>query len=312
MPFPTLWVFGRPRGANCAYRDLRSGKWSPSNGGREEKPKVHYLPLPVPLFALLVGAFLVVFALIQIGILRYAYLRIGVSPRAAMALLLGSLIGSYINIPILELPKRVVPSSVETSHDYRHHRIRHNRHRIRTDAMASTVIAVNVGGAVIPALLSLYLLFKNRMWWTGVVATAVIARLDRPSGNITGFAITETTLGGKWLELLSEIAPGLRRAAIMFNPDIGAASVYMPSLSPWHIVRSDDKRRARLNCIAHILSLIPHKKAPRAKVKLPIHSHYRDHSHARLSCARHGVGESVSRPYSAHAEGLSVSLLRAW
>ncbi len=39
--------------------------------------------------------------------------------------------------------------------------------------------------------------------------------------------------------------------------------------APWHIVRSDDKRRARLNCIAHILSLIPHKKVPRDKVKLP-------------------------------------------
>jgi polyphosphate kinase 2 len=39
--------------------------------------------------------------------------------------------------------------------------------------------------------------------------------------------------------------------------------------APWHIVRSDDKRRARLNCISHILSLIPHKKAPREKVKLP-------------------------------------------
>lgn len=38
---------------------------------------------------------------------------------------------------------------------------------------------------------------------------------------------------------------------------------------PWHIVRSDDKRRARLNCIAHMLSLIPHEKAPRAKVTLP-------------------------------------------
>jgi uncharacterized membrane protein len=50
-----------------------------------------------------------------------------------------------------------VPSGVETSHDYRHHRIRHNRHRLRTDAMESAVIAVNVGGAVIPALLSLYL-----------------------------------------------------------------------------------------------------------------------------------------------------------
>jgi polyphosphate kinase 2 len=39
--------------------------------------------------------------------------------------------------------------------------------------------------------------------------------------------------------------------------------------APWHIVRSDDKRRARLNCIAHILDLIPYKKAPRDKVKLP-------------------------------------------
>jgi polyphosphate kinase len=39
--------------------------------------------------------------------------------------------------------------------------------------------------------------------------------------------------------------------------------------APWYIVRSDDKRRARLNAIAHILSLIPYKKVPRAKVKLP-------------------------------------------
>jgi polyphosphate kinase 2 len=39
--------------------------------------------------------------------------------------------------------------------------------------------------------------------------------------------------------------------------------------APWHIVRSDDKRRARLNCISHLLSLIPYKNAPREKVKLP-------------------------------------------
>ena len=39
--------------------------------------------------------------------------------------------------------------------------------------------------------------------------------------------------------------------------------------APWYIVRSDDKRRARLNCIAHILRSIPYKKVPRAKVKLP-------------------------------------------
>jgi putative ABC transport system substrate-binding protein len=62
------------------------------------------------------------------------------------------------------------------------------------------------------------------------VVQRIVARLDRPGGNITGFASLEATLGGKWLELLSEIAPGLKRAAIMFNPDLPPASAYMPSL----------------------------------------------------------------------------------
>jgi putative ABC transport system substrate-binding protein len=62
------------------------------------------------------------------------------------------------------------------------------------------------------------------------VASGLVARLDRPSGNITGFANFEASLGGKWLELLSEIAPGLKRAALMFNPDINPVSLYlMPS-----------------------------------------------------------------------------------
>jgi putative ABC transport system substrate-binding protein len=61
------------------------------------------------------------------------------------------------------------------------------------------------------------------------VASGIVARLDRPSGNITGFAVYEASLGGKWLELLSEVAPGLKRAAIMFNPDMATASTYMPS-----------------------------------------------------------------------------------
>src|SRR5258707_11396150 len=39
--------------------------------------------------------------------------------------------------------------------------------------------------------------------------------------------------------------------------------------APWHIVRSDDKRRARLNCISHILKRIPLQRGSRAKVKLP-------------------------------------------
>jgi putative ABC transport system substrate-binding protein len=61
------------------------------------------------------------------------------------------------------------------------------------------------------------------------VASGIVPRLDRPGGNVTGFALYERTLAGKWLELLSEIAPGLKRAAIMFNPDFPVVSTYMPS-----------------------------------------------------------------------------------
>jgi len=49
--------------------------------------------------------------------------------------------------------------------------------------------------------------------------------------------------------------------------------------APWIIIRSDDKRRARLNCIAHVLKTIPYKKVSRDKVRLPKRSekgHYND------------------------------------
>jgi len=62
------------------------------------------------------------------------------------------------------------------------------------------------------------------------VAIGLVPNLNRPGGNTTGFAGLEPSLGGKWLELLSEIAPGLKRAAIMFNPDFPAPSTFMPSV----------------------------------------------------------------------------------
>jgi putative ABC transport system substrate-binding protein len=63
------------------------------------------------------------------------------------------------------------------------------------------------------------------------VASGIVVRLDQPGGNITGFAILEASLGSKWLELLSELAPELKRVAIMFHPDTAAAPLaYVPSL----------------------------------------------------------------------------------
>lgn len=51
------------------------------------------------------------------------------------------------------------------------------------------------------------------------VRAGFVASLPRPGGNITGFRHTEPTFGGKWLNLLKEIVPRIKRAAIMFNPD---------------------------------------------------------------------------------------------
>jgi uncharacterized membrane protein len=67
---------------------------------------MHYLPLSLPFFSILVGLFAVMLVLLQLGALRYAYLSIGLSPGGAMLVLFGSLVGSYFNIPLVELPQQ--------------------------------------------------------------------------------------------------------------------------------------------------------------------------------------------------------------
>jgi polyphosphate kinase 2 len=61
--------------------------------------------------------------------------------------------------------------------------------------------------------------------------------------------------------------------------------------APWYIVRSDDKRTARLNIIAHILSMIPHKKLQRDKVKLPSRSNKGAYNDEKTIAKRHFVKE---------------------
>jgi uncharacterized membrane protein len=124
---------------------------------------MHYPLLAPTFFVFLVGIFIVVVVLIEIRVLRYAYLRIGVSSRVALFLLFSSLVGSYINVPVAHFPDRVVRSG------QRLHPVVVKRR--------GTVIDVNVGGAVIPALLSLYLLYANHAWVRGFIATAIMAAI---------------------------------------------------------------------------------------------------------------------------------------
>jgi uncharacterized membrane protein len=128
-----------------------------------------YLPLTVGFFSILVLAFFVLVILIQFRVLRYAYMQLGVSSRTAISLLLGSLIGSYFNIPLFEIPSHVV-SSAQVVHFFG----MHYAVPAATDH-ARTIIAVNVGGAIIPVLMSFYLVWHYDLWLKGAVATAIVA-----------------------------------------------------------------------------------------------------------------------------------------
>ncbi|WP_162145610.1 DUF1614 domain-containing protein [Sinorhizobium meliloti] len=131
--------------------------------------QLHYLPLPAPFFSILGLSFLVLVALIQAGMLQYAYVRLGISARTALLLLLGSLLGSYLNLPLVELPGQEILSGRVVDYVGMRYLV-----PVVVD-WPGTIIAVNVGGALIPTLISVYLLSKNRLWGRGLLATAVVA-----------------------------------------------------------------------------------------------------------------------------------------
>ncbi len=134
-----------------------------------EPSELHYFPLAWPFLLLLLGLLVVAVALIELNVLAWAYARLGIHPRYIFAILFLSLLGSYVNIPVAQLrPEEVVSNGIVEYFGVQY--IVPRVHR-----WPGTVIAVNVGGAVIPTLLSLYLLVKNRLYVRGVVAVAIVA-----------------------------------------------------------------------------------------------------------------------------------------
>src|SRR5271163_3962889 len=128
---------------------------------------MHYFPVDVGLATLFV-IILVGLLLLQ-GLLSRASSALGLDPRVATLVLFGSLLGSYINLPLVRLPEeRVVsrevveimgvPFLAPVAVDW-----------------PGTILAINVGGAVIPIALSVYLLMRYRLWGTGLIAIAVVA-----------------------------------------------------------------------------------------------------------------------------------------
>jgi uncharacterized membrane protein len=130
------------------------------------------------LFALLVG-------LIQIGILQYVFESMGISRRYLLALLLFSLLGSYVNIPIAHLSTEHVRAGTVAE-------FFGMQYVIPSVDSGGTVLAVNLGGAVIPFILSMYLMVKNRLYEESVFAvgivTIVVHAMARPVPGV-GIAV---------------------------------------------------------------------------------------------------------------------------
>jgi uncharacterized membrane protein len=131
--------------------------------------RTHYFPLAWPFLLALFALFTILVMLVELNILKYTYARMGIPPRFILAILLVTLLGSSINIPIAQLPpERVVSGKVVHSFG-----MRYVVPVVRE--WPGTVLAVNVGGALIPIILSIYLTFKNRLLASALIAVAAVA-----------------------------------------------------------------------------------------------------------------------------------------
>jgi uncharacterized membrane protein len=168
---------------------------------------MHYFPLGIGQ-AILFAALLVGLLLLQISFLRRAYWALGLDPRMATLILFGSLFGSSVNLPLVRLPEeRVVarevveifgvPFLAPVTVDWK-----------------GTILAINVGGAVIPILLSFYLLMRYDLWGSGALATAIVAYVvHRLATPIPGVGISVPTIAPPLLAAGVALALSRRFAA---------------------------------------------------------------------------------------------------
>ncbi len=163
-----------------------------------QEPGLHYFPV-IPFFMFLFILFLILLVgFIEIGVLKYAYQKIGIKSRYLFLLLALSLGGSYINIPIAKIPAAHESFPRVVSHYGMQHVVPQLQDR------NFTIVAVNVGGALIPTLLSIYLWIKNRLFFRGLLGVAIVSVIIHLWAEpIRGVGIAVPTF-----------APGLIAAAI--------------------------------------------------------------------------------------------------
>jgi uncharacterized membrane protein len=148
--------------------------------------KVHYFPVSLATLFLLILLFLFLIILIEVRVLSYAYEVMGINRRYVFLLLFVSLVGTYFNIPVYQFPGGNVISG--THIDF--FGMRYIIPMVRE--WQGTTVAVNVGGAVVPVILSLYLLVKNKFYGralAGVILVTIVVHMV--SYPVRGLGIAE-------------------------------------------------------------------------------------------------------------------------
>src|SRR5260370_29305878 len=114
--------------------------------------------------ALFFGILVILLLLLQVGLLHRAYSALGLDPFAVTLILFASLAGAYVNLPLVRLPEeRVVSREVVEIFGVPF------LAPVEVD-WPGTILAINVGGAGIPIMLSFYLLARYRLWGPGALA----------------------------------------------------------------------------------------------------------------------------------------------
>ncbi|MGE5291407.1 MAG: DUF1614 domain-containing protein [Micromonosporaceae bacterium] len=171
---------------------------------------VVYSPLDRPFLAVAIAVAVVLVALLQVGVVTYAFNKLGVGPQWATVVLLASLAGSMINLPVARLRGGVVRAMRTVT-------VFGVRYLVPVLTHRDTIIAVNVGGALVPAALSGYLIAREDLGWRALVAVAAVGLLvylvARP---VPGLGIAVPTL-----------LPGICAVlvAILLNPPAALAGL---------------------------------------------------------------------------------------
>jgi uncharacterized membrane protein len=129
----------------------------------------HFFPFPLLIYLAFVVLFFVVVVLIEIGLVHYAAEQLGMERRHIFAILFLCLLGSYINIPVMRFP----PERVESDQIVSVFGVPYVIPVVRE--WPGTVLAFNVGGALIPTGLAIYLMIKNRLYWQSAIGVIIVS-----------------------------------------------------------------------------------------------------------------------------------------